>query len=110
MTSQRCKLYDIAKVVRSKNAGPFYITLDVIFATREESDHVQSQNVLTAAWISRMYGIDEKDVRVIPYPPAHAVKITIPRDHSCGSPEDTDVYGAQQHGPLIDLEVEPMPA
>jgi hypothetical protein len=110
MTTQRCKLYEIARVVRSKNAGPYHITLDVIFATQEAYEHVQKQDVLTAPWIARMYAVDEDDVRVIDYPPAHAVKITFPRDHSCGSPEDTDVYGAQQHGPLLDLEIEAMPA
>jgi hypothetical protein len=39
---------------------------------------------------------------------AHAFKASVPRPVASGDPEDGDVFGGQQHGPLVDLEV-PIP-
>jgi hypothetical protein len=99
------KLYELAKVVRSKNAGPYHLTFDVMFANEEDFRRFSASGAIDAAWVARSYSVPEADVRIIPYPAANAVKVTIPRHASCGSPEDTDVYGAQQHGPLLELEL-----
>lgn len=99
------KLYELAKVVRSKNAGPYQITLDVIFDNEQDFRTFTESGVVDVAWVAEKYRVPEDEVRIIPYPPAHAVKITIPRRTACGSPDDMDVYGAQQHGPLLDLEL-----
>ena len=53
----------------------------------------------------KLYGVDEKDVLFTPYEPGHAFKATIPRLVTAGDIGDTDVYGAQQHAPLLDVEV-----
>ena len=47
----------------------------------------------------------EEDVLLVEFPPANAIKATIPRLHGSGAVEDSDVYGAQQHGPLMDVEI-----
>jgi Domain of unknown function (DUF4387) len=47
----------------------------------------------------------DNTVRIVFYPPAWAIKITVPRRHSSGSFDDTDVFGCQQHAPLLDLEI-----
>jgi len=44
-------------------------------------------------------------VSIINYDAANAIKITIPRPIISGDIMDTDVFGGQQYGPLVELEV-----
>jgi hypothetical protein len=44
-------------------------------------------------------------VTIINYDAASAIKITIPRPTISGDIDDADVYGGQQYGPLVGLEV-----
>ena len=99
------KLKDLAKVCKSKNAGPFEVTIDVMFETREIYDKVVSSGVINEQLFATLYGVDAKDVLYTPYPAALALKGTIPRRVSSGDVGDTDVYGAQQHAPLLDVEI-----
>ena len=98
-------LVDVAKVVRSKNCSPFELTLDIIFKTKEVYDAVKKGNLIDKSTIARLYHTSPEVIRdVIYFDPSHAVKITMKRTIPSGSPGDTDVYGAQQHAPLLDLE------
>ncbi len=103
------RLVDVASVLRSKNAGPFSVTLDVLLPTAELFDHVVGSQVLTVAAVAALYRVDPSGVRVIVFPPASAIKVTLPRRSSSGSADDTDVYGTQQHVPLLRLELPPPP-
>ena len=42
MTPATTPLREIAKVIRSKNAGPFEITLDIVFKTKEDFESVHA--------------------------------------------------------------------
>jgi Domain of unknown function (DUF4387) len=98
------RLIDVASVIRSKNAGPYELTLDVVFKTRRWFDHAVQTNLLNPALICRLYGVREEDVlRVVHFGPANAIKVTLRRLIVSGSIGETDVYGAQQHVPLLDL-------
>lgn len=99
------KLSEIAKICKSKNAGPFEVTIDVMFETRELYDRVEKTGVLCAELFAKLYNVDAKDVLFTPYPAAMAFKGTIPRRISSGDLGDTDVYGAQQHAPMLDVEI-----
>jgi len=99
------RLRDLAKVLRSKNAGPFMVTFDLLFRGREDLDAVVEAGVLTQSNVSQRLGVQAKDIEVYVYPPANAIKITVPRAHSSGSFEDSDVFGCQQHAWMLDLEV-----
>ena len=55
--------------------------------------------------IASLYNVSQNQVSIIPYDVAYAIKITVPRLVFSGSFGDTDIYGAQQHGPLLDIEV-----
>ena len=99
------RIRDIAVTGRSKNASPFLLTLDVVFRNRETFEKVRASGVISAELISRLYSVPVKDVLLVEYPPANAIKATIPRLHGSGDVEDIDVYGAQQHAPLMDVEV-----
>jgi len=97
------RLADLARVVRSKNAGPTLLTIDVLFA--EAADFERALRALSCAGISALYGIEAAKINVIPYRSAMAVKIVMPRGVIAGDPGDRDVYGAQQHAPLLGIDV-----
>ena len=99
------KIKDLAKVVRSKNAGALLNTLDVMFEDEATYRRVRDSGALAPRHIARLYGLSDNEVVVIPYDVAYAIKITIPRAFRSGDPEDSDIYGAQQHAPLLDIEL-----
>ena len=101
-------LQDLAAVLRSKNAGPFQLTIDVIFDNEASYRRVLASGALDPARIGPLYGVEPQHVAVIPFDRVRAVKVTLPRrsgTRGSGSPFDRDVYGAQQHGPLAAVEV-----
>ncbi len=101
----KIKFKDAAKVIRSKNSGPYELTFDIIFKTRELFEAAVKSRVLSKELIARLYSVDESDVAgIIEFPPAKAIKATIRRKVVSGGPGDRDVYGAQQHAPLFDIE------
>jgi hypothetical protein len=99
-------LIDLAKVIRSKNAGPFEITFDVMFDDREKYELVRQSGAISAARIAALYNVRHDDVLVCrPYDAALAFKITIRRPVGSGDVTDRDVYGCQQHVPLMRIVV-----
>ena len=97
------KLVDIARILRSKNAGPLFTTFDLIFDTQEDLEWVLSSGAVDTAAIAALYGLDAQDVSIIPYEIVNAFKITIPRIHASGDIEDDDIYGCQQHLKLANI-------
>ncbi|MGE0698579.1 MAG: DUF4387 domain-containing protein [Hyphomicrobiaceae bacterium] len=94
---------EAARVIRSKNAGPTQVTIDLMFDDPKLYARALAAPSLKPAVIAQRYGVAEAEV--IPYPAANAIKIVLPRRVIAGSPGDTDVYGAQQHRPMIDVEI-----
>lgn len=99
------QLQHIAKVIRSKNAGPCLVTFDLIFTNAADFELAREQLAHLKREVALRYGRSEENVSVIDFAPALAVKITIPRDVVSGDVGDRDVYGAQQHAPLLDIEL-----
>lgn len=99
-------LESLTEVIRSKNAGPFLITLDLFFKDQAGYELVKKSGVLTQSKIAALYRIPEKDVLVIQsLDQVLGMKITFRRHIPAGDPGDRDVYGAQQHLPLFQIEV-----
>ena len=106
MTPKTQTLDALAKVIRSKNAGPFELTFDVMFDDIAAYEHVKQSGVINAQRIAQAYRVRLDDVLVCrPYDAAVAFKITLRRPVSSGDIEDRDVYGCQQHVPLTRIEV-----
>ena len=100
------KLKDLAEIIRSKNSGPYELTLDVMFKTQEDFERVWNSGAINENVICELYRITpDKIVNIVAFPPAKAIKVTIERPICSGDPGETDVYGAQQHAPLLNLEV-----
>ena len=101
------KLIDIASVIRSKNSGPYELTFDVIFKDFETYGKVKAAQAVSKEKFCALYGIPETDVfHLVYFDPAKAVKITIRRPIPSGALGETDGYGAQQHAPLMGMEIE----
>ena len=101
------KLKDLAKVIRSKNSGPFEITFDVVFANAALYHRVETSGVLTRELICSLYGVPPDDiVAFMFFEPALAFKFTLRRRGAeQGSVGERDTFGAQQYAPLLDLEI-----
>ena len=103
----RVCLKDIANVIRSKNAGPFELTLDVLLKEYEMFEKLRAAEIINKKMIAELYRIPEQDVISIGYfPNAKAIKATIVRPLPSGALGERDVYGAQQHAPLVNYEFE----
>jgi len=99
------QLQDFAQVVRSKNAGPRRFTLDIIFRNDADYQRVAQSEALSAEKIASLYGVAADAIKIINYPLGRAIKIVVPRQIMSGDPGDRDVYGAQQHTPLLRLDI-----
>ena len=99
-------LADIAKTIRSKNAGVDKVTFDVIFDNRAAYDRVRRSGVLSRPAICRLFGIpNERISDHVEFDPGLAIKFTLYRSRPSGSVGDPDIFGSQQYGPLLGIEV-----
>jgi hypothetical protein len=99
------KLADVAQVIRSKNAGPRRLTLDVMFASDADYQRAAQSPALSRDAVAALYNVPSDTVAVIRYPAGRAIKLVLARAVMAGDPGDCDVYGAQQHAPLLNLEL-----
>jgi hypothetical protein len=97
---------ELAKVIRSKNASPFLTTLDIFFKDNASYERVKKSGIISKKYIARLYNISEKDVvGIYYYGAASGMKITIIKPEASGDIKCPDVYGAQQHVPLLKIEI-----
>ena len=104
-TAPRRTIGDIAEHVRSKNAGPFWQTLDIFLADDDGYQAVAAAPALDEATIGRLYGIDPATVAIYRLPTIRVVKISFPRPTAQGGVDDRDMHAGQQHVPLAQLEL-----
>jgi hypothetical protein len=103
-------LQSLATVIRSKNAGPFQYTVDVLFRDEESYEATKRSDVITRERVAALYRVPIDTVTgVYFWDSALALKVTLIRDYAAGSPGDNDCYGAQQHVPLLAITV-PFPS
>ncbi len=99
-------LIDIASVIRSKNSGPYELTFDIIFKDIDMYKRAKEARAINGKMFAALYEIDENDIiSLVYFDPAKAVKITIVRPIPSGALGETDVYGAQQHAPLMKMKL-----
>src|SRR4029077_6053123 len=96
---------DLAVLVRSKNAGAFWLTIDIMFDDPEKYRRVRESERGTRAGVARMFRREPGDIIVVNHDAALAIKISFPRPNSSGSKLDSDVYGGQQYAPLLSLAI-----
>lgn len=98
-------LGQLATKVRSKNAGPFWITIDAFFADQSAYDRAIASTVTEPATIAERYAVPPDVVRIFELPDLLAVKVSFPRPTAQGGIGDRDMHAGQQHVPLLDLQI-----
>lgn len=102
MSTEGVPVTSLATLVRSKNAGPFVVSLDFVFPDGETYERVRDSGAVSRQSIAALYGLAPARVsEVIEYPAANALKINIARDRAAGDFGERDLYGSQQ-GALLD--------
>jgi hypothetical protein len=99
------KLAKLANLIRSKNAGPFSWTFDIMFPSEENYLRVKRSGLLNANMFARLYHCSPESVRFFECDNARAFKFSIPRLIFQGDLGDADLHGGQQFAPLIDIEI-----
>lgn len=99
-------LLELASVIRSKNAGPYELTLDIMFKREEDYLFVKKIQCINRNLIARIYGVSPDEIiDIIYFDPAWAIKISLIRPVVSGAIGESDVYGAQQHAPLLNIQI-----
>jgi hypothetical protein len=101
---KKINIRDLVSILRSKNAGPLYLGFDLIF--KDEKGYQLGKRYITKQMIADLYNVPvDRIADLIPYDPGRGIKITLVRSAISGDPEDMDVYGSQQHVPLLRMEI-----
>ena len=99
------KLGDICRHVRSKNAGPFWVTVDLFFGSEETYKRYRDTPSLGPDVFARLFGTDPDHVKRIPVDNLHVIKISYPRPNPQGWMQERDMHAGQQFARLLDLEI-----
>lgn len=103
------RLVDLATTIRSKNAGPFNVTFDVLFDDWAGYQLVRDAGVLTHETVCKLFNVTRQEiVAIVAHDAGQGIKITLRRPRPSGNPGDGDILGCQQHAPLYDVLV-PLP-
>ncbi len=95
------KLKDAVFILRSKNAGVWHITIDIVFKNKE--NYEQAKKALDKELFKKIYG--KKDVQYFECDTINTIKVSFLRDKAAGSIDDRDCLGALQYIPLLDVEI-----
>jgi Domain of unknown function (DUF4387) len=98
-------LDDLALEVRCKNAGPFWMTLDVFLP--DDAAYRVAEAMITPDLIAGLYQVAPESLQIYRIPRLKVVKVSFPRPLPQGSLHDRDMHAGQQHVPLAR---QPLPA
>jgi hypothetical protein len=105
MAAKPQKLSELAKTIRSKNAGVDLITFDIIFSDRATYERVKRARVLTRESVQRLYGLaPERISDFVEFDPGNAIKFTIYRAAQRRSGRSRYLRRAAMRA-LLDIEV-----
>ena len=99
------KLRDICSHVRSKNAGPYWITIDLFFPDRTVLEAHAGSTAIDNAAIGRVFDIDPGRVKRFVVPELAVLKISYPRREPQGGVMERDMHGGQQYVRLLSVEL-----
>ena len=99
------KLQEVAYYVRSKNAGPFWLTIDIFFSTTEAYEKIKVSKNINVQNVARLYHVPEDKVKVFYVDSINVIKFSFPRPKPQGNKYENDMHGGQQYVRLINVEV-----
>ena len=99
-------LGELATLVRSKNAGPFWMTVDILLPDAAAYERAAaSPALMNIDSMAERYDVAPGEVKIFRLPDLHAIKISFPRPSAQGGAHDRDMHGGQQYVPLLDIEI-----
>ena len=98
-------LGELAQLIRSKNAGPFELTFDIMFDDAAVYERVKHSGMVTREVVAKQYGLPAAKVKFFFCDAALAIKASIPRPSIQGDLTDADGHGGQQYAPLMDINI-----
>ena len=90
------------RLIRSKDAGPFMLTVDLFCHDADAYSRVVGTGVVTPALFAETFGVDETSVEIHPVESINAIKVSFPRRVPSGELADDDITGGQAYGPLVE--------
>ncbi|MBA16345.1 MAG: hypothetical protein CMN73_08310 [Sphingomonas sp.] len=99
------KVRDVCRHVRSKNAGPYWVTFDFFFDGPDNFEKYHASPALSPDLFARLYGTDPALVKHIPVADLNMVKISYPRATPQGGVEERDMHSGQQYVRVLDVEL-----
>ncbi|MBO4388661.1 MAG: DUF4387 family protein [Spirochaetales bacterium] len=93
------------RAIRSKNAGPFWVTIDAFCDNAEDTALVSASFTRNKALIAKIFNVRESLVKIFTLTHIHVVKVSVPRIPIEGARDEKDMHGGQQYVSLLDLEV-----
>lgn len=99
-------LGELATLVRSKNAGPFWVTIDIFLPDAVAYERAAATAALTdGESIATRYDVPPSTVKIFPLTDLNAIKISFPRPSVQGGAHDRDMHSGQQYVPLLDIDI-----
>lgn len=99
------KVKEVCRHIRSKQAGPFWITIDFFFNDREAFEAYSGSASLNPDLFARLYGTDPEQVKSFPVPSLNVLKVSFPRKRPQGGMIERDMHSGQQYVRLLDEEL-----
>jgi Domain of unknown function (DUF4387) len=99
------KVAEVCRHVRSKTAGPFWVTVDLFFHTEELFRRYRDAPALGAELFEHLYGTDPRLVKRQPVDNLNMIKISFPRPKPQGWMGERDMHGGQLYARLLNVEI-----
>jgi hypothetical protein len=97
------KLAEKVQKIRSKNAGPFWLTIDIF--CRDDANFEEVRGKLSSAKVAGLFQIEEAKLKRYEIDPLNVIKFSLPRPHIQGTADDTDMHGASYAALLEEIEI-----
>lgn len=99
------KLSEAAYYIRSKNAGPFWVTVDLFFDDPKKYQAAKDSPGLSAQAVGEVYQVPAQSVKRFFVDSLMVIKISYPRPCPQGGPYERDMHSGQQYIQAGELEV-----
>ena len=96
---------ETVRYVRSKNAGPFWLSIDAFWKAPEDTYRIADAFERNREWIAQVFQVEPGLLKIFPLPDISVTKLSVPRNPIQGSRDERDMHGGQQYVTLLDIEV-----
>lgn len=96
---------ETAYYVRSKNAGPFWVTVDIFCGEKDVFNALSASKNISREKVAEVYGVTAEEVKIFYIPNLNVIKISYPRVKSQGQKYERDMHAGQQYVQIAEVEI-----